>query len=179
MPWLKEKYQKECIPALMKEFSYQNRMEVPRLEKVVVNVGMGEAIQNMKLLEAAAKELAQITGQRAIMTKAKKSIANFKLREGVPIGCKVTLRGNKMYEFLERLLHTALPRIRDFRGVSSKSFDGRGNYSLGLKEQLMFHEIQYDQIAAVHGMDITVVTTAKTDQEAKALLRFFGMPFRD
>ncbi|MEK6656978.1 MAG: 50S ribosomal protein L5 [Nitrospirota bacterium] len=175
---LKEKYKKEVIPALMTEFKYKNIMQSPKVEKIVLNVGMGEAISNMKLLEAAVKELAAITGQRPVITKAKKSIATFKLREGMPIGCMVTLRGNMMYEFLDRLISFALPRIRDFKGVSGKSFDGRGNYTLGVKEQLMFPEIKYDEIAAVHGMDIVIVTTAKTNEEGKKLLNLLGMPFR-
>ncbi len=175
---LKEKYKKEVLPALMTEFKYKNVMQAPKVEKIVLNVGMGEAISNMKLLEAAVKELAAITGQRPVITKAKKSIATFKLREGMPIGCMVTLRGNMMYEFLDRLISFALPRIRDFKGVSGKSFDGRGNYTLGVKEQLMFPEIKYDEIAAVHGMDIVIVTTAKTNEEGKKLLNLLGMPFR-
>lgn len=175
---LKEKYKKEAIPALMTEFKYKNIMQAPKVEKIVLNVGMGEAISNMKLLEAAVKELAAITGQRPVITKAKKSIATFKLREGMPIGCMVTLRGNMMYEFLDRLISFALPRIRDFKGVSGKSFDGRGNYTLGVKEQLMFPEIKYDEIAAVHGMDIVIVTTARTNEEGKKLLNLLGMPFR-
>jgi large subunit ribosomal protein L5 len=154
-------------------------MQVPGIEKVVINVGMGEATSNAKLLEAAVKELSQITGQKALVTKARKSIAGFKLREGVSIGCKVTLRGSRMWEFLERLLHVALPRIRDFRGVLGRSFDGRGNYTLGLKEQLIFPEIKYDEVSAIHGMDITIVTTARTDAEGKALLKQLGMPFRN
>lgn len=179
MAWIKGVYKKEVVPALKKEFSYKNLMEVPRLEKIVINVGMGEAIANVKMLDAAVKEISLITGQKPLLTKAKKSIAGFKLREGMPIGCKVTLRGDMMYEFLERLLNVALPRIRDFRGVSGKSFDGNGNYTLGLKEQLIFPEIKYDEIMAVHGMDITIVTTARTNEEAKALLRLLGMPFRN
>jgi large subunit ribosomal protein L5 len=175
---LKERYRKEVLPALMTEFKYKNIMQAPKVEKIVLNVGMGEAISNMKLLEAAVKELAAITGQRPVITKAKKSIATFKLREGMPIGCMVTLRGNMMYEFLDRLISFALPRIRDFKGVSGKSFDGRGNYTLGVKEQLMFPEIKYDEIAAVHGMDIVIVTTAKTNEEGKKLLNLLGMPFR-
>lgn len=163
----------------MKEFKYKNVMQVPKVQKIVLNVGMGEAITNMKLLEAAVKELATITGQRPVITKAKKSIATFKLREGMPIGCMVTLRGEIMYEFLDRLISFALPRIRDFKGVSGKSFDGRGNYTLGVKEQLMFPEIKYDEIAAVHGMDIVIVTTAKTNEEGKKLLNLLGMPFRN
>lgn len=179
MAWLKDTYKKDVIPALRKEFSYKNPMEVPRLEKIVINVGMGEAITNVKMLDAAVKEISVITGQKPLLTKAKKSIAGFKLREGMPIGCKVTLRGERMYEFLERFLNVALPRIRDFRGVSGKSFDGNGNYTLGIKEQLIFPEIKYDEIMAAHGMDITIVTSAKTNEEAKALLRLLGMPFRN
>jgi large subunit ribosomal protein L5 len=175
---LKERYQKEIIPSLMKEFSYKNPMQVPRLSKVVLNVGMGEAITNIKLLDAAANELALLTGQHPVMTKAKKSIAGFKLREGTPIGCKVTLRGERMYEFLDRLLSVALPRIRDFRGVSTKGFDGSGNFTIGIKEQLIFPELKYDEIVAIHGMDITIVTTAGSNEEGRSLLRYFGMPFR-
>jgi len=178
MPRLKEKYLKEVVPAMMKEFSYKNVMEVPKVQKVVLNVGLGEAIQNIKLLDSAQKELSAITGQKAVMTKAKKSIAAFKLRKGVPIGCKVTLRGSKMYEFLDRLISIALPRIRDFKGVSGRSFDGRGNYSLGLKEQFIFPEIDYDKVEMVHGIDVTICTNARTDNESKALLRYLGMPFR-
>jgi len=179
VPRLKEKYSKEIIPAMMKEFSYKNIMEVPKVQKIVLNVGLGEAIQNIKLLDAAQKELSMITGQKAIVTKAKKSIAAFKLRQGVPIGCKVTLRGNMMYEFLDRLISAALPRIRDFKGIPSKSFDGRGNYALGLKEQFIFPEIEYDKVEMVHGLDVVFCTTAKTDKESKALLRYFGMPFKN
>jgi large subunit ribosomal protein L5 len=178
MPRLKEKYLKEVIPVMMKEFLYKNVMQVPKVQKVVLNVGLGEAIQNIKLLDAAQKELSLITGQKAVVTKAKKSIASFKLRKGVPIGCKVTLRGNIMYEFLDRLISLAIPRIRDFKGVSGRSFDGRGNYSLGLKEQFIFPEIDYDKVEMVHGLDVTICTTAKADQESKALLSYLGMPFR-
>lgn len=178
-PRLKEKYKKDIIPAMMKEFSYKNIMQAPKIQKVVLNVGLGEAIQNIKLLDAAQKELAMITGQKAIVTKAKKSIATFKLRQGMPIGCKVTLRGDTMYEFLDRLISTALPRIRDFRGVSGKSFDGRGNYALGLKEQFIFPEIDYDKVEMVHGLDVIICTSAKTDKESKALLRYLGVPFRN
>jgi large subunit ribosomal protein L5 len=178
-PRLKEKYTKEIVPAMMKEFAYGNIMEVPKVEKVVLNVGLGEAIQNIKLLDAAQKELATITGQKAVGTKAKKSIATFKLRQGMPIGCKVTLRGERMYEFLDRLISIALPRIRDFRGVSGKSFDGRGNYALGLKEQFIFPEIDYDKVEMVHGLDVIVCTSAKSDKESKALLRHLGIPFRN
>jgi large subunit ribosomal protein L5 len=178
-PRLKERYLKEVVPNMMKEFSYGNIMEVPKIDKIVLNVGLGEAIQNIKLLDAAQKELSLITGQKAVVTKAKKSIAAFKLRKGNPIGCKVTLRGNMMYEFLDRFISISLPRIRDFRGVSGKSFDGRGNYSLGLKEQFIFPEIDYDKVEMVHGLDVVFCTTAKTDQESRALLRHFGMPFKN
>lgn len=178
-PRLKEKYKKDIIPAMMKEFSYKNVMQAPKVQKVVLNVGLGEAIQNIKLLDAAQKELAMITGQKALVTKAKKSIATFKLRQGMPIGCKVTLRGDFMYEFLDRLISTALPRIRDFRGVSGKSFDGRGNYALGIKEQFIFPEIDYDKVEMVHGLDVIICTSAKTDKESKALLRHLGIPFRN
>jgi large subunit ribosomal protein L5 len=178
VPRLKEAYRNQIVPALMKEFGYGNPMQVPRLERIVLNVGMGEAIQNVKLLESAAEELGVITGQRAVITRAKKAISGFKLRQGVPIGAKATLRGDRMYEFLDRLVSIALPRIRDFRGISPKAFDGRGNYTLGLKEQLIFPEIKYDHVASIHGMDITFVTTARTNDEGKALLRELGMPFR-
>jgi large subunit ribosomal protein L5 len=177
-PRLKETYRERVVPALMKEFGYSNPMQVPKVDRVVLNVGMGEAIQNVKLLESATAELAAIAGQRPIVTKAKKAISGFKLRQGMPIGTKVTLRGARMYEFLDRLMSLALPRIRDFRGVSPKAFDGRGNYTLGLKEQLIFPEIKYDNVASIHGMDITIVTTAKTNDEGKALLHHLGMPFR-
>ena len=177
MTRLKEHYDTVVRPALMKEFGYGNALEAPRLEKIVVNMGVGEATQDVKKVDAAAKELAQITGQKAVVTRAKKSIATFKLRENLPIGCKVTLRRDRMYEFLDRLINIALPRVRDFRGVSGKSFDGRGNFALGLKEQLVFPEINYDQVDAVRGMDIIIVTTARTDKEAKALLAGFSMPF--
>jgi len=178
-PRLKEKYAKEIIPAMMKDFSYGNIMEVPKIQKIVLNVGLGEAIQNIKLLEAAQKELAAITGQKAVVCKAKKSIATFKLRKDMPIGCKVTLRGASMYEFLDRLINISLPRIRDFRGISGKSFDGRGNYALGLREQFIFPEIDYDKVEMVHGLDVIICTSAKTDKESKALLRHFGIPFRN
>jgi large subunit ribosomal protein L5 len=178
-PRLKEKYVKDIIPAMMKDFSYENVMQVPRIQKVVLNVGLGEAIQNIKLLDAAQKELAMITGQKAVVTKAKKSIATFKLRKGMPIGCKVTLRGRIMFEFLDRLISTALPRIRDFRGVSGKSFDGRGNYALGIKEQFIFPEIDYDKVEMVHGLDVIICTSAENDKESKALLRYLGIPFRN
>ncbi|MEW6067806.1 MAG: 50S ribosomal protein L5 [Nitrospirota bacterium] len=178
-PRFKQRYLKEVIPIMMKEFSYKNVMEVPKLQKIVLNVGIGEAIQNIKLLDAAQKELSLITGQKAVVTKAKKSIAAFKLRKGAPIGCKVTLRGDRMYEFLDRLISLALPRIRDFKGVSERSFDGRGNYSLGVKEQFIFPEIDYDKVEMVHGLDITICTSAKTDKESRSLLGYMGMPFRD
>ncbi len=176
---MKEIYQEKVAPALMKRFNYQNRMEIPRLEKIIVNMGLGEAIQNVKILDSAAQEMSQITGQKAVITKAKKSIAQFKLREGMPIGCMVTLRKERMYEFFSRLVNVALPRVRDFKGVSGKSFDGRGNYSLGLREQLIFPEIQYDKIEKVRGMNIVIVTTARTDEEGKELLKLMGMPFRN
>ncbi len=174
---LKETYQNEIVDALMKKFEYKNVMQVPKLEKVVINMGVGEAKENVKLLDAAVSDLETITGQKAVVTKAKKSVANFKLREGMPIGCKVTLRGNKMYEFVDRLINLALPRVRDFRGVNPNSFDGRGNYALGIKEQLIFPEIEYDKIDKIRGMDIIFVTTAKTDEEARELLAQFNMPF--
>ena len=179
MARLKERYQKEFISKLMKEFNYNNRMQVPRLQKIVVNLGLGEAIQNIKVLDSATNELMTITGQKPVPTKAKKSIANFKLRKGMSIGCLVTLRRDRMYEFFDRLVNIALPRVRDFRGVSSRSFDGRGNYSLGIKEQIIFPEIDYDKIDKIKGLNITIVTTAKTDEEGKALLGLLGMPFRD
>ncbi len=178
MPRLRDKYQSEVIPAMQQKFGYMNVMEVPRLEKVVLNMGVGKAIQNAKILDAAAGDLAIIAGQKPVITHARKSISNFKLREGMPIGAKVTLRGNRMYEFLDKLMNINLPRVRDFRGVSPKSFDGRGNYSLSVKEQLVFPEIDYDKVEQIQGMDITVVTSARTDEEAKALLEFLGMPFR-
>ncbi|MEI8014338.1 MAG: 50S ribosomal protein L5 [Nitrospira sp.] len=175
---MRETYLQKVVPALMKEFGYKNIMQVPKLERIVLNVGMGEAIQNVKLLESAASELGAITGQKPLITKAKKAIATFKLRQGMPIGTKVTLRSRRMWEFFDRLVTLSLPRIRDFRGVSPKSFDGRGNYTLGLKEQLIFPEIKYDEVASIHGMDITIVTTAKTNDEGRALLKHLGMPFR-
>jgi large subunit ribosomal protein L5 len=179
VPRLKEKYIKEVIQAMMKEFSYRNVMQVPKVQKIVLNVGLGEATQNIKLLDAVQKELSMITGQKAVVTKAKKSIASFKLKKGVPIGCKVTLRGDRMYEFLDRLISLALPRIRDFKGVSGKSFDGRGNYSMGLKEQFMFPEIDYDKVEIAHGLDVTICTSSRTAKEGKALLNYLGMPFRN
>lgn len=177
-PRLKDKYVKEIVPVMMNEFSYKNVMQVPKVEKVVINVGLGEAIQNIKLLDAAQKELSLITGQRPVVTKAKKSVASFKLRKGMPIGCRVTLRGNRMYEFLDRLISISLPMIRDFRGVSGKSFDGRGNYAIGIKEQIIFPEIDYDKVEMVHGLDIIICTSAHTDNEGKSLLRHMGMPFK-
>ena len=175
---LKEAYYNEYVDALTKKFGYTNVMQVPKLDKVVVNMGVGEAKENAKVLESACKDLETITGQKPVITKAKKSIANFKLREGMSIGCKVTLRGDKMYEFVDRLINLALPRVRDFRGVNPNAFDGRGNYALGIREQLIFPEIEYDKIDKVRGMDIIFVTTAKTDEEARELLTLFNMPFR-
>ena len=177
MPRLKDRYRKEIIPTLMEEFGYRNVMEVPRLQKIVINVGMGEALQDVKALDAAARDIATITGQKPIITRAKKSIAGFKLREGNPIGVKVTLRGNRMYDFLDRMCNVALPRRRDFRGISPDSFDGRGNYTLGFREQLVWPEVDYDSIDKIRGMEVTIVTTAKTDEEARRLLQHFGMPF--
>jgi len=174
---LQEKYKKEVVPALMDKFGYKNIMQAPKLEKIVINMGVGEAKDNPKVLESAVNDLTIITGQKPVLTRAKKSIANFKLRENMAIGCKVTLRKQYMYEFADKLMNVALPRVRDFSGVSDKSFDGRGNYSLGIKEQLIFPEIEYDKIDKVRGMDIVFVTTANTDEEAKELLRLFGMPF--
>ncbi len=178
IPTLRERYLNDVVPAMIKQFGYKNRMQIPVPEKVIINVGMGEAISNAKMLDAAVKELSQISGQKPVITKAKKSISGFKLRQGMAIGCKVTLRRTRMYEFLERLLHVALPRIRDFRGISPKGFDGKGNYTLGIKEQLIFPEVSYDDILAVHGMDITIVTTACNDKEGAALLKYLGFPFR-
>ncbi|ADU65100.1 50S ribosomal protein L5 [Desulfurispirillum indicum] len=178
MSGLKEKFQQETIPALMKEFSYKNVNQVPKLEKIVVNMGLGEAVQNAKIIEFAEQELIAITGQKPLLCRAKKSVATFRLREGMPIGLKVTLRGQRMYEFLNRLVNIALPRVRDLKPLSEKSFDGRGNYSLGVKEQIIFPEITYDKIDKLRGMDITLVTTAKTDEEGRALLREMGLPFK-
>ena len=177
MSRLKEKYQNEIVDALMKKFGYKNIMEVPKLDKVVINMGVGEAKENAKLLEAAVKDMETITGQKAVLTRAKNSVANFKIREGMPIGCKVTLRGEKMYEFVDRLINLSLPRVRDFRGVNPNAFDGRGNYALVIKEQLIFPEIEYDKVDKVRGMDVIFVTTAKTDEEARELLTQFNMPF--
>lgn len=176
---LKELYDKEIIPKLMTEMKYKSVMEVPKIEKVVVNMGLGEAVQNVKILDSAVRELAQITGQKAVITKAKKSIASFKLRQGMPIGCMVTLRKDMMYEFLDRLLNISLARVRDFKGLSPKAFDGMGNYSMGIKEQLIFPEIDYDKIDKIKGLNITIVTTAKTDEESRVLLKYMGVPFRN
>jgi len=177
MPRLKEKYKKEATPALMKKFGYTSVMQVPRLEKIVINVGCGDARDNVKSLEAVVRDISTITGQKAVITKARKSVANFKLREGMPVGVKVTLRSDRMWEFLDRLISVALPRVRDFRGISPDAFDGRGNYALGLKEQLVFPEIDYDKIEKIRGMDIVINTTAKTDEEARELLTHLGAPF--
>ena len=177
MSRLKDLYKDEIVEAMIKKFGYKNVMEVPKLDKIVINMGVGEAKENAKVLDSAVKDLEIITGQKAVLTRAKNSVANFKIREGMPIGCKTTLRGEKMYDFMDRLVSLALPRVRDFRGVSADSFDGRGNYALGIKEQLIFPEIEYDKVEKVRGMDVIVVTTAKTDEEARELLRLFGMPF--
>lgn len=177
-PRLKERYQKEIVPALIKEFKYSNSLAVPRIRKIVVNMGLGEAIQNAKLLDAATRELSQITGQKPVITRARKSIANFKLRKNMPIGTMVTLRGSRMYEFLDRLTNVALPRVRDFKGLSTRAFDGRGNYTLGLRDQLVFPEVDYSKVEKVKGMNISIVTGARSDAEALALLRHLGMPFR-
>lgn len=179
MTRLQEKYLNETTKQLVEQFGYKNVMEIPKIEKVVLNMGVGEAVGNPKVLDAAVNDMTLITGQKPVITKAKKSLAAFKLREGMPIGCKVTLRGNRMYEFLDKFMNVALPRVRDFRGVSPKSFDGRGNYAMGLKEQLIFPEIEYDKIDKLRGMDIIIVTTAKTDEEARALLKLMGMPFSE
>ena len=178
MARLKEHYKKEVIPALVSEFGYKNPMQVPVMKKIVVNMGLGEAIQNIKVLESASSELELITGQKVVITKAKKSIATFKLRKGMSIGCRVTLRRERMYEFFDRFINVALPRIRDFRGVSQNTFDGRGNFSIGVKEQIIFPEIEYDKIEKVRGMNIAIVTSASTDEEARALLKYMGVPFR-
>jgi len=175
---LKDKYVNEVVPALTKQFSYSNCMQVPRLEKVVVNMGLGSAVQNVKIIDSAVEELTAITGQKVVVTKARKSIASFKLREGMPIGCMVTLRQDRMYEFLERLISVVLPRIRDFKGISGKAFDGRGNYTLGLREQMIFPEIDLEKVDVVKGMNVVVVNTARTDEEGKALLSLLGFPFR-
>ena len=178
MSRLKDQYQNEIVDAMIKKFGYKNIMEVPKLDKVVINMGVGEAKDNAKLLESAIADMEKIAGQKAVVTRAKNSVANFKLREGQPIGCKVTLRGDKMYEFLDRLVNLALPRVRDFRGINPNGFDGRGNYSVGIKEQLIFPEIDYDKIDKIRGMDINIVTTAQTDEEARELLKLMGAPFR-
>ena len=177
MPNLKKMYQDEVAPALMQKFGYKSTMQIPRLDKIVINVGCAEAKENVKVLDAVVGDLTKITGQKAVVTKAKKSVANFKLREGMPIGAKVTLRGDKMWEFLDRLFNVALPRVRDFRGISADGFDGRGNFALGIKEQLIFPEIEYDKIDKIRGMDIVMVTTAQTDEEARELLKLIGAPF--
>src|SRR5512136_316113 len=179
MAKFQELYQQKAVPALMKRFNYKNIMEVPKLDKIVINMGLGEAIQNIKILDSAVQELTTISGQKPVITKAKKSIAQFKLRAGMPIGCMVTLRKERMYEFFSHLVNAALPRVRDFKGLSGKSFDGRGNYALGIREQLIFPEIHYDKIDKVKGMNIVIVTTARTDEEAKELLKLLGMPFRN
>jgi large subunit ribosomal protein L5 len=179
MARLKEYYTKTVIPALIKEFNYKNPMQVPKMEKIVVNMGLGEAISNVKIIDGAVVEMAMITGQKPVITKAKKSIATFKLRQGMPIGCSVTLRKEIMYEFFDRLVNVALPKVRDFRGISPNAFDGRGNYSLGLQEQIIFPEIEYDKIEKVKGMNITIVTTARSDEEARVLLKLMGVPFRN
>ncbi|HEY3307142.1 MAG TPA: 50S ribosomal protein L5 [Desulfuromonadaceae bacterium] len=179
MARLKEIYDTDVVAKLRKDFNYKNIMEVPRIEKVVLNMGLGEAIQNVKILDSASDELNAITGQKSVITKAKKSIATFKLREGMPIGCMVTLRRDRMYEFLDRLMNISLARVRDFKGVSGKAFDGKGNYTLGIKEQLIFPEINYDKVDKIKGLNITIVTSAKTDEEGKALLKYLGMPFRN
>ncbi|WP_077620225.1 50S ribosomal protein L5 [Bacillus sinesaloumensis] len=178
MSRLKEKFQKEITPALMSKFNYKSVMQVPKVDKIVINMGVGDAVQNSKVLDNAVEELAALSGQKPVVTRAKNSIAGFRLREGMPIGAKVTLRGERMYEFLDKLVSISLPRVRDFRGVSKKSFDGRGNYTLGVKEQLIFPEIDYDKVSKVRGMDIVIVTTANTDEEARELLTAFGMPFQ-
>jgi large subunit ribosomal protein L5 len=179
MARLKDYYRNKVVPALTKEFKYKNRMQVPKLEKIVVNMGVGEAIQNIKALESAVADLSMIVGQRPVITKAKKSIATFKLRQGMSIGCRVTLRGDRMYEFFDRLVNVTLPRVRDFRGISPKSFDGRGNFALGLKEQIIFPEIDYDKIDKIRGMNVVIATSAKTDEEARQLLKLMGLPFRN
>jgi len=178
MSTLKDVYINECVPALREEFGYKNAMEIPKIEKIVLNMGLGEAVQNPKIVEGAAEELTKIAGQKAVITKAKKSIATFKLREGMPIGCRVTLRGDKMFDFFSKLVNVALPRVRDFRGISTKTFDGRGNFSMGVKEQIIFPEIDYDKIDKIKGLNITIVTSAKTDKEAFFLLDKLGMPFK-
>ncbi|HSK29811.1 MAG TPA: 50S ribosomal protein L5 [Candidatus Limnocylindria bacterium] len=177
MARLKQKYRESVVPAMMAEFAYKSAMQVPRIEKITINIGVGEATQNAKVIDSAVAELTAIAGQKPVVTKAKKAIANFKLREGMPIGCMVTLRRDRMFEFLDRLIHVALPRVRDFKGISDRSFDGRGNYSLGLREQIIFPEIQADKVEKSRGMSVTITTTAKTDQEGRSLLKLMGMPF--
>ncbi|MBO8158051.1 50S ribosomal protein L5 [Thermosyntropha sp.] len=179
MARLQELYRQEIVPKLMEKFGYKNVMQVPKIDKIVLNVGVGEAVQNPKALDGAVNDLTAITGQKPVVTRARKSIAGFKLREGMPIGCKVTLRGERMYDFLDKLINFALPRVRDFRGVSPDAFDGRGNYALGIKEQTIFPEIEYDKIDKIRGLEVSIITTAKTDEEARELLRLMGMPFRD
>jgi len=179
MARLKDYYLKKVVPALIEEFNYKNPMQVPKLEKIVINMGLGEAIQNVKIIDSAVQELAMITGQKPVVTKAKKSIATFKLRQGMPIGCSVILRKKIMYEFFDRLVNVALPKVRDFRGISPNAFDGRGNFSIGLQEQIIFPEIEYDKVEKVKGMNITIVTTARTDQEARVLLKLMGVPFKN
>ncbi|MDO8427165.1 MAG: 50S ribosomal protein L5 [Deltaproteobacteria bacterium] len=175
---IKEIFEKQVVPSMMKEFKYSNVMQVPRLAKIVLNIGLGEAVRDIKVVDAATRDIAMITGQKPVVTKAKKSIATFKLRAGMPIGCMVTLRGPKMYEFFDRFVNFSIPRIRDFKGMGDRSFDGRGNYTVGIKEQIIFPEIEYDKIDKIRGMNVTISTTAKTDEEAKALLKYLGMPFR-
>jgi large subunit ribosomal protein L5 len=179
MSRIKEKYINDVVPGLMKDFAYKSVMQIPKIKSIVLNIGMGEATQDIKPLESAAKELATITGQKAVITRAKKSIAGFKLREGMPVGCRVTLRGKRMYDFLDKFISLALPRIRDFKGIPAKSFDGRGNYAFGIREQIIFPEINYDKVASIHGMDIVFITSANTDEEGKALLKYMGMPFEN
>jgi large subunit ribosomal protein L5 len=176
---LRDTYRDQIVPTMMREYGYKNPLEVPRIEKIVINVGLGEAIQNARAIEAASRDIATITGQRPVTTKAKKSIASFKLRQGMPIGIMVTLRGDRMYAFLDKLINAALPRVRDFSGVSPKAFDGRGSYTIGIREQLIFPEIEYDKVDRIRGMQVTIVTTAKTDEEARRLLKLYGMPFRE
>jgi large subunit ribosomal protein L5 len=178
MPRLREKFEKDVVPKMMKEFGYKNKMQVPRLHKVVVNMGLGEALQNPKIIDSSSKEMAAITGQKPVVTKSRKSIANFKLREGLPIGCMVTLRNERMYEFLDRLINVAIPRVRDFRGISRRSFDGQGNFTMGVREQIIFPEIDYDKIEKIKGLNVSIITTAETDEEGRALLTHLGMPFK-
>lgn len=178
MPTLREKFEKDVVPKMMKEFGYKNHMQVPRLHKVVVNMGLGEALQNPKIIDSSSKEMAAITGQKPVVTRSRKSIANFKLREGLPIGCMVTLRNERMYEFLDRLINVAIPRVRDFRGISRRSFDGQGNFTMGVREQIIFPEIDYDKIEKIKGLNVSIITTAETDEEGRALLTHLGMPFK-